>query len=164
MEEKTDHNFWRIGFFGLLALLITGANIFAWYVFIKDKKTSPTPFLSPSPVATVISTPTPETLGPSPSPADETSLIKQAIFELTGLNETKAEVTINKNTGKHAKGNVKEFEAVGGAYWLAAKTEEGWIGVYAGQANPTCVQIAPYDFPKDMIPECLDASNNVVKR
>lgn len=113
---------------------------------------SPIPEVSPSPA-------------PSPSPADETVLIKQAVYKLTGLNETKAEVTINKNTGQFATGNIKEFEAVGGAYWIAAKSgAAGWVGVYAGQATPKCSEIAPYNFPKDMVPECLDAGGNVVSR
>lgn len=151
-------NFWKAGFFVLLAAIIIGANIFAWYFLVKSKEIAPTPSPVSSPVVTIIPTPTP------PVGGDETSLIKQAIFKLTGLDATKAEVTINKNTGTHAKGNIKEFEAVGGAYWIAAKVGENWVGVYAGQANPTCAQIAPYNFPKDIVPECLDEMGNVVTR
>lgn len=44
---------------------------------------SPTPEVSPSPLVTPTSTPT-----------DETVLIRQAVYQLTGLNETKAEVSI----------------------------------------------------------------------
>ena len=110
------------------------------------------PAVSPSPVLTL--TPT----------VDEISLIKQAVFAKTGLDATRAEVTITQNTGQHAKGNIREFEAVGGGYWLAAKTDSGWIEVYDGQANPTCSQISPYNFPKTMIPECLDSTGRVVTR
>ncbi|MBI4999719.1 hypothetical protein HZB97_03045 [Candidatus Gottesmanbacteria bacterium] len=171
MEEQTKKSgtFWKIGFFTLLAVLIIGANIFAWYFFLKSKALPPTgqvpagnlaggPTPSPifSPVVTIIPTPTPA--------AEEANLIKQAVFKLTGLDATRAEVTINRKTDKHGKGTIKEFEAVGGAYWIAAKTTEGWVGVYAGQAQPSCAQIAPYNFPKDMVPECLDASGNVVSR
>ena len=175
MEEQIKslgRNYWKVGFFVLLFLLIIVANIFAWYFFVKSKAPTPTPspagFESTPPTATIIPTSTPkETILPLPTPTpkvDETGLIKQAIFKLTGLDATKAEVTINKNTGKHATGGIKEFEAVGGAYWLAAKTGETWVGVYAGQAQPTCSQIAPYNFPKEMVPECLDASGKVVSR
>lgn len=159
-------NYWKIGFFSLLAILVILANIFAWYFFVKGKEeilTSSPP--TPQTITGAAATPTPQTLVPSPTSAvDETSLIKQAIFELTGLDQTKAEVSINKNTGTYAKGNIKEFEAVGGAYWIAAKTPEGWVGVYAGQANPKCSDIAPYNFPKDMVPECLNESGAVVER
>lgn len=151
---------WKIGFFGLLALLVILLNILAWYFFVRGRLGEPIP--SPTPSPTSLLTPT-AFMSPSPT-TDETSLIKQAVFAKTGLDETKAEVTINRNTGTHAKGNIKEFEAVGGAYWLAAKTGSGWICVYDGQSHPTCAQIAPYDFPRDIVPECLDERGNVVRR
>lgn len=106
---------------------------------------------------------TPLTERPTPT-IDETTLIKQAVYRLTGLDEIRAEITINRNTGRHAIGTIKEFEAVGGAYWLAAKVVDGWVGVYAGQANPTCLEIAPYDFPPEMVLECLDERGEVVGR
>ncbi|MFZ5365870.1 MAG: hypothetical protein ACOZBZ_01115 [Patescibacteria group bacterium] len=146
---------WKIGFFVLLFLLIIETNIFAWYLYFKSR-TPISPSASITPTLTVLPTPTPT--------IDETALIKQAVYKKTGLDQTKAEVTINKNTGKHATGNIKEYEAVGGAYWLAAKTATGWVCVYDGQANPKCSEIAPYNFPKDMVPECLDANGKVVKR
>lgn len=154
-------NGWKIAFFVLLALIIIGANVFAWYYFVKGKRiltTTPPAVFPPTATITPLATSSPIPI------ADEANLIKQAVFKLTNLDESKAEVTINKNTGKFATGNVKEFEAVGGAYWIAAKTADGWVGVYAGQANPQCSQIAPYNFPKDMVPECLDASGKVIKR
>lgn len=147
-------NRWEIRFLGLLAILIIGANIATGYFLFKRQTVEPKVILPPTP-----------TLVPSPLPSvDETTLLKQAVFAKTGLDETKAEISIGQNTGKYAKGNIKEFEAVGGAYWLAAKSETGWICVYDGQANPSCNQIAPYNFPTDMVPECLNASGKVVKR
>ncbi|TSC54283.1 MAG: hypothetical protein LiPW16_78 [Microgenomates group bacterium LiPW_16] len=129
MEEVKPQktNWWKIGFLVLFALLIIGANIFAWYFFFKGKEQTLTPSPTPQPIETVIpilSSPTPK--------IDDESLIKEAIFKLTGLDATKAEVTIN--------------------------------GVYAGQATPKCSEIAPYNFPKDMVPECLDAANKLIKR
>jgi cytoskeletal protein RodZ len=120
----------------------------------------PTPTPTPAVILETTATPTVEEI----NPAQEAELIKQAVFKKTGLTASQAEVTINKNTGQHATGNIKEFEAVGGAYWLAAKTAEGWVCVYDGQSQPTCEQIAPYNFPKDMVPECLDKDGKVVKR
>ena len=158
IQEKQTGNFWKTGFLTLLALLIIGANAFVWLFWgkgiIPQIKNTPTP--TPSPEIIQKATPTPT--------INESELIKQAVFKKTGLNETQAEVSINKNTGEFATGNIKEFEAVGGAYWLAAKTEDGWVCVYDGQAQPTCTQIAPYNFPKDMVPECLDKNGKVVKR
>ncbi len=156
-------NYWKIGFFSLLALIIIGANGFAWYYFVKGKA----PVSTSAPLIVVSPVPSTETITitPSPSPtSDETPQIEEAIFNLTGLDPTKVEITVNKNTGQFATGDIKELEAVGGAYWLAAKVAGKWMGVYAGQASPTCNEISPYNFPKDMVPECLDNSNNVIQR
>ncbi|MFH0942630.1 MAG: hypothetical protein V1810_00465, partial [Candidatus Beckwithbacteria bacterium] len=100
----------------------------------------------------------------SPVVVDETELIKQAIYDLTGLTAAKAEVTISKQIGNFATGGIKEYEAVGGAYWLAAKTNSGWVGVYDGQSQPECSQIETYDFPAEMVPECLNSLGQVVSR
>ena len=111
-----------------------------------------TPTVSPSPILT-----------PTPT-IDEASLIKQAVLAKLGLSESQVVFAITQNTGQHAKGNIREIEAVSGGYWIAAKTESGWVVVYDGQASPTCAQIAPYNFPKDMVPECLNESGSVVTR
>jgi len=149
-------NHWKIGSLNLLAIFIIFANIVVGYFLFRQPESEPEVSLPSTSMPTIT---------PSSSPTvDETNLIKQAVFAKTGLNETKAEITINQNTGQFAKGNIKEFEAVGGAYWLAAKTATGWVCIYDGQANPSCSQINPYNFPKDMAPECLDASGKVVKR
>ncbi len=152
------NNGWKIGFFTLLALLIIGANVFVWLFWGKGTVLETT--LTPSPTPTIKVEPT---VTPIPT-IDESEAIKQAVFNKTGLNASQAQISINKNTGQHATGNIKEFEAVSGAYWLAAKTNEGWVCVYDGQAQPTCAQIAPYNFPKDMVPECLDENGKVIKR
>ncbi len=102
---------------------------------------------------------------PTPTPEDETELIKQAVYKGLNSDETKLVVTVNKIEGNYAKGGVVDVGSeVGGGYFLAAKTETGWVEVYDGQSNPTCAKIAPYDFPTDMVPDCLDANGNVVAR
>jgi len=141
----------------LIFIIVIGLLALAFFFGLKYRQIPGEVVPSPQP------TPTPEEAAPTPT-VDESGLIKQAVFKKTGLDATQAEVSINKNTGQHATGNIKEFEAVGGAYWLAAKTTEGWVCVYDGQSQPTCEQIAPYNFPKDMVPECLDETGKVVKR
>ncbi|MCK4588413.1 hypothetical protein KAT60_01190 [Candidatus Woesebacteria bacterium] len=153
-------NIWKSAFLTLFIFVLLGAvGVFAYLLGAKKlslpgKAVTPTPTtlpqLSPSPV-----------LSPT---QDETDLIKAAIYTLTGLDEVKAEVIIDQNTGIHAKGGIREYGAVGGAYWIAAKSDGEWIGVYAGQTHPTCNEIASYDFPTDMVPECLDSSGKVVIR
>ena len=119
---------------------------------------SPTP--SPSPATVAEASPT---AVPAPGP-DEKEEIKEAVLRLAELNQNQAEVTITYQNEKHAKGLIKEFDAVGGAYWLAAKTTEGWVGVYAGQSQPKCEALDPYDFPTPLAPDCLNTSGTVVER
>ena len=156
----------------LIFIIVIGLLALAFFFGIKYRQTPTSETPTPTPEVTNVPSPQPT---PTPSPEiiqkatptptiNESELIKQAVFKKTGLTASQAEVSINKNTGQYATGNIKEFEAVGGAYWLAAKTEDGWVGVYDGQAQPTCEQIAPYNFPKDMVPECLDKNGKVVKR
>jgi hypothetical protein len=153
-------NIWKTAFLTLFIFVLLGA-VGAFAYLLGAKKLS---------LPGKVETPAPTTLPqPSPSPVlsptpDETDLIKAAIYALTGIDETKATVTITQNTGTHAKGGIREYGAVGGAYWIAAKSDGEWVGVYAGQAHPTCNEIASYDFPTDMVPECLDASGKVVIR
>ncbi len=154
-------NIWKTAFLILFIFVLLGA-VGAFAYFLGAKKLSlPGKAPTPTPTATSLQPPTSPILSPTPN---ETDLIKAAIYALTGLDETKVTVTITQNTGVHAKGGIREYGAVGGAYWIAAKSDSEWVGVHSGQANPTCNEITPYDFPTDMVPECLDADGNVVTR
>jgi len=152
----------------LIFIIVIGLLALAFFFGLKFRQTPTSETPTPTPKITNVPspqpTPTPEIIQKATPTINESELIKQAVFKKTGLTASQADVAINKNTGQHATGNIKEFEAVGGAYWLAAKTAEGWVGVYDGQSQPTCAQIAPYNFPKDMVPECLDKDGKVVKR
>ena len=55
---------------------------------------------------------------------------------------------------------------VGGAYFFAAKTSEGWTIVAAGNGIISCQQLAPFpDLPLSMISECVDqTTGNLVER
>ncbi len=159
MEEQG--NPWKAAFWVLIAIILIGAvGVFA-YFFGKGSfsflKLTSSP--SPSPVSQ---------LQPPPTQApivDETEAIKEAIYELVGSDATKVNVTISENTGSHATGGVVDWGSeVGGGYWIAVKTGGEWVGVYAGQSQPTCSQIDPYNFPIDMVPECLDGLGKVITR
>jgi len=158
----------------LILLIIVALLGLAFFFGLKFRNTTSSITPTPTPEITIEPTReiTPETI-PSPtstpnekitSPTEEENLLKEAIYKKTGLSEGEASVTISKNTGKFATGGIKEYEAVGGAYWLAVKTDEGWLGVYDGQSQPECEQINLYNFPKDMVPECLDENGEVIKR
>lgn len=100
----------------------------------------------------------------TPAELDETSLIMDAVLERVGLNEEDVVFTVTINTGTHAKGNIRDVGAVGGGYWLAVKSGGKWVAVYDGQANPPCEDVDLYNFPSDMVPECMDDNNQLVTR
>jgi len=153
----------------ILGAVIIG--VFAFFALKTQKVGQVTSTATASPVATAvvveqsIASPTPS---PSPTPQfseDDAKAIAAALAAKLGTSESNLDVGVTQKDAKHAKGNVKEKTSeVGGGYFLAAKTESGWVIVYDGQATPTCTQIAPYDFPTDMVPECLDANGNLVTR
>lgn len=162
MEEKT--NTWKISFF-ILLVIVFGVGIGA-LAYTLGKRTV---LLRERPAVSTESATIPEqeetvsTTTPIPT-TDEIEAIKQTVYAKTGLNKEEAEVTISLNTGTHAKGLIREYGTVSGAYWIAAKSGGNWVGVYSGQAHPTCAEIDPYNFPTDMVPQCMDQSMNVVDR
>lgn len=96
--------------------------------------------------------------------SDGTEAIQAALLEKTGIEAEKLELTVAQNTGTHAKGTLKHKDDVSGAYFIAAKVDSLWVIAYDGQAVPSCAEIASYNFPVDMVPECLDGENNLVVR
>lgn len=152
-------NPWKTAFlFMIFSFFLVGVGVAAYLLgkgALSLQKTSP----SPSPTAQFDSS-------PSPSPIlDETEMIQEAIYEFIGKDATEIEVIVDKNLGLHATGGVIDIGTeVGGAYWIAAKSGGEWVGVYAGQAHPTCEQIAPYNFPVSMVSACLDGLGQVVDR
>lgn len=153
----------------ILGAVIIG--VFAFFALKTQKVGQITPTATASPVATTVvveQSITSPALSPTPSPVfaeDDEKAIKAALAAKLGTSENNLDVGVTQKDAKHAKGNVKEKTSeVGGGYWLAAKVDSQWIIVYDGQATPTCSQIAPYNFPTAMVPECLDANGKVVTR
>ena len=67
--------------------------------------------------------------------------------------------TISKIEGTYAQGGISGMG--GGAMWFAAKIGDTWKLVWDGNGVILCTDLTDYpDFPKDMIPECWDASTN----
>jgi hypothetical protein len=154
MKSKS---YWKIGFIFISVILILLVGFLA-YLFGKGDINLNTNLKNNS-------TATEEPIvSPTPNISSEIEAIKKAVYKKTGLTSENADVTVSQYTSTFAKGGVKEKEAVGGAYFIAAKVNSEWICVYDGQSQPTCEQIEPFNFPKEMVPECLDENNKVVKR
>lgn len=164
--------------------IIFGAAIVGFSIYLSRMPQVNLPVSTPivrTPAPTPVSSPAPEQPAPVPTPTvsatstpvptskpspfiDDTAAIKSALIDKTGISETNLEFQISQNTGQHAKGTVKAKDEIGGGYWIAAMVEGRWLIVYDGQSQPTCAQIAPYNFPKEMVPECLDAAGSVIER
>ena len=66
---------------------------------------------------------------------------------------------MQENTGTHAQG------MIGNGYFLATRdAADNWVVVYDGQGTPACNLIDPFNFPYEMVPECLGPDNQAVIR
>jgi hypothetical protein len=110
-----------------------------------------------TPTTTVNSTPT----------IDESDnlvkIIKLALVAEHGPDANELNVTVSKIDGNYAQGGASATG--GGAMWLGAKVGGVWKLVWDGNGVILCKDIAPYDFPVSMVPECWnDSTNKNVKR
>jgi hypothetical protein len=69
-------------------------------------------------------------------------------------------VKVGMDTGMFAKGTIRFKDEMGGGLWFAAKTDKGWELAFDGNGIMTCDIANKYNFPVDMIPNCIDAKNN----
>ena len=105
-----------------------------------------------------------EAAEPEEEGSDDEAMIKEALLAELGLAEDEVVITFNVVAAVQAKGSVKEVGAVSGGYYLAAKDGGKWVIVYNGQANPPCADVNKYDFSTSLVPECMDAEDNLVVR
>lgn len=149
----------------LLALLIIVIGIVAWIMLYQ--KSNPTLTTEKTATSSAPTTITPEKITTTEPPVvDDTALITKALVAKTGIAEDKIDVTVSTKVDNFAKGLVgAKGEETGGGYFLAVKINgASWVIVFDGQSTPDCSVVTPYNFPATMVPECLDAGGNLVKR
>ncbi|MFC1653437.1 hypothetical protein ACFL1M_01150 [Patescibacteria group bacterium] len=130
----------------LLIVLAGGAYQFG------TKKLGPTP----TPTSTTQPTIVPEaTLAPAPQATDMDE-IKQAMATKHSKSVADTQITIETNTGVHAKGLVKFAGEIAGGWFLAVKTTGPWQIAADGNGTVLCGDIDPFNFPTTMVPECWD--------
>lgn len=110
-----------------------------------------------------------DVLSPTATPSSflesDTELIRAAFADRHGKTVEETNINISKYNGTHAWGSGKFEGEIAGAWLLAYKDPiSGWMIVDAGNGTITCEIIAPYDFPVDMVPECVDNEGTVVIR
>jgi len=74
--------------------------------------------------------------------------IRLALAAHLGRDVNELMITVNQNTGSHARGGVDN------GYFLAAKVNGQWQIVADGQGVIDCQIVAQYGFPDYMVPEC----------
>lgn len=124
-------------------------------VDMKPSSVTPTEVAQPS----LTSVPATPTVTP-----DERAAIKLAVAKKLKKGVDELDIAVSTVSGNYAKGTVREKEAVGGGYFLAAKTETGWVIVYDGQSQPPCSDLEKYNFPSSLAAECLNLLGKVVQR
>lgn len=148
----------------LIVVIICG--IWGYYFYRQNKP----PFVDSS-VTTVTPTPTinvpifpSATLVPSDIPLNDDLLqIKKAFADKYGKKVDDIDLTVSADDGTHAIGTVKFKLAMEGGWVLAAKATGGWVIAQDGNGTVMCDAVSPYNFPKSMVPECVDSKGNLIK-
>ena len=111
----------------------------------------------PSPTKFVV--PTEE---PTPTPTlSDLELIKIAFADKHGKPVSAVILKIAENNGLTARGSISFTGETGGGWWLAAKVKGIWIAVQDGNGYVSCETVVQYNFPKSMVPECVDSKGKL---
>lgn len=99
------------------------------------------------------------------STISDEELIRQAIAAKHSKPVADTTVTVSKKTSLYAQGGVRFAGEVAGGWFLAAKRGGSWTIAADGNGTVNCSDIAAYDFPTDMVPECWDeAAGRLITR
>jgi hypothetical protein len=69
-------------------------------------------------------------------------------------------IVVTADTGKFARGTVQFTDEPGGGVWFAAKTTSGWQLAFDGNGIIPCDVANKYEFPNNLVPQCIDAAQN----
>lgn len=152
----------------LLIVFIAGAGSLWLYQNKLTKKSQdamPTAPLQSSPTSQLLPTVEPTLSSPpSVTPKPDSTGIKTAMAKKYNKSEADVNISVSKIDATHAWGTVSFAGEMGGGWFLAFKNPDGWIIVDDGNGTISCEKIAPYNFPVDMVPECVDKNGNLIKR
>lgn len=152
----------------LFIVFIAGAGSLWLYQNNPTKKSPdllPTASLQPSPTTQILPTVEPTlTSSPSLTPKPDSTGIKTAMAKKYNKSEADVNITVSKIDATHAWGTVSFAGEMGGGWFLAYRNPDGWIIIDDGNGTISCEKIAPYNFPVDMVPECVDKNGSLIKR
>lgn len=79
------------------------------------------------------------------------NLIEESLAVERGISVNDFVLGINKLTLAHFRGIIKDEDGI----ILAAKRNNDWVIVFDGNGAYSCSDSEPYNFPKDMISDCV---------
>lgn len=84
--------------------------------------------------------------------------IGEALASLFAVPYKEFDYTVLLDTGAHAMGHIR------GGIFLAAKVGDGWQIIHHGQGTPQCEILDQYQFPTEIVAECVDENHNLIIR
>lgn len=144
----------------LLLIAIAIGGYMAYHLTYQQTSLTPTPSITSVPTSAPPNIPTNPLPTTSQSMKPKSDKEVEAITKALALKHNKSvnetRISVSQNTGTHATGSVSFEGEAGGGMWLAT-TEQGiWTIVFDGNGVVPCADIAPYNFPVDMVPTCFD--------
>ena len=96
---------------------------------------------------------------------DVLASVTEALEAKHGWEPGAAEVSLTGvEGGQFAHGQVRDPEG-SGAVWFAELVDGDWEIVWDGNGNADCASLDRFqDFPTSLLPQCFDASGNLVPR
>jgi len=100
------------------------------------------------------------------SPSVDKKTITELLSQKLNIDANTIITTIDTDAGDFAKGQIHFTEESGGGLWFGAKTAKGWEVAYSGNGIMSCSVANQYNFPKDLVPKCLDdeAPHDLIER
>ena len=139
----------------ILVAVISGGGVYLWQHNTETNNSSLQIDVPAQQEATDVAAVKEETTVQLPVKSDK-EMISEAMATKYNKPVADADLTINENDSQYAQGLVKFAGEIAGGWWLAAKTSGDWVIVADGNGVVMCSDIAPYNFPTSMVPECWD--------
>lgn len=132
--------------------MIVGLNAFIWSNFFRPGEPKTKPSIGPTPTLIHQSGEVEQVL--AAKTADETNLIKLAVFTKTGLDDSTSQWTILNKANGYASGSLTPRTGGEKLFWFAVKKDQDWECIYASTSKPKCDILSSYNFPQE-ISGCL---------
>ena len=87
--------------------------------------------------------------------ADDVEIIKTTLAQQYNLSADDVEIEVETRTPSHMRGTAALPSRDESGLFLAARETGSWTVLYDGTDTVSCEQIEPYNFPKNMVADCV---------